>query len=854
MQEEISFGTWLRRQRRALDLSQQALADKVGCAEVTLRRIEAGRLKPSRALASLILERIGVSEAERPQWVSFARGSSRLPFSSSSSAKKRASNLPAPITTFIGRETEQVNLIRLLIKHRLVTLTGPGGIGKTRLSVKVGEQVLENYADGVWLVELASLSDPALVPQTVAKVFGIQQGSTTYALVETLIHFLRAKQTLLIFDNCEHLLDACAQLIDQLLKSCPHLKVLATSREALGMIGEALYQVSGLTVPDIQRIESIEKISDYESIRLFGERAQLVQMDFALTAENVSSVAQICHRLGGIPLAIELAAVRVQAFSTEQIAIQLNERFHTLAGGNRTALPRHQTLKASIDWSWHLLYDSEQILLRRLSVFAGGFTLNAASQICSGLGIESRQVLSLISQLVTKSLIVANRDSNREKCYRLLETIRQYAHEKLVEAGEEESIRSQHLKYYLQLLEQAEPELKTPAQIDWNERFYTERDNIRAALEWASNTDIEAGLYLAGRLERFWEDIDLREGERWLTKYLDNPQSYIYPRARAKALYAYGIILYLTVQNSLLEKTAQECLELYRASGDQHGEIDGLILLARFMLASQKQARATELCQQALQLSESIGDLWRKALVLGHLGWLPKDFSQRFFYWEEAINLLRQLGDFRLLAQYLSTLGNYQQLNGDFELAQKNLDEAMQLNRLLKQKVGKGFILNALSRIETVKGNFEKAQSFLEDAIAVSTELGDRISYLWDRTHLGHVILQEGKILEAQDIFLETAEEFFKDRSEDGVVYALEGMACLYCTTDKPILAVRLIGWANATREKIGETRPLLEQADVDKIIATCTAKMGDVVFIDTYDEGKNMSLDEAVSLALEAR
>ena len=318
-------------------------------------------------------------------------------------------NLPSQLTSFIGHEKDVERIQHRLTGHRLVTLIGVGGIGKTRLSQQVANQLMDDYADGVWLVEFAALNDPTLVPQSVATVFGVQQGAGHSGLVETLIHFLHAKTLLLILDNCEHLLDACAELADQLLKSCPNLKILATSREALGILGEALYQVPSLTIPDTQQISPIEKLNDYEAIRLFHKRAQLVQMDFALTKENAASVSQICSRLDGIPLAIELAAVRVQMFSAGQIAEQLDQCFHILTGGSRTALPKHQTLQASIDWSWHLLHNTEQILLRRLSVFAGGWTLEGAEAVCVGDGVEADAVMDLMTQLANKSLILVRR-------------------------------------------------------------------------------------------------------------------------------------------------------------------------------------------------------------------------------------------------------------------------------------------------------------------------------------------------------------------------------------------------------------------------------------------------------------
>ena len=852
MSESVSFGTWLRQQRRALDLTQKALAREVGCAEITVRRMEADEYKPSHDLTLVLLEQLEVPESERAQWVRFARGLAGHPESqpASSAARERITNLPIPLTSFIGRNKDIGLIKQRLAGHRLVTLIGAGGIGKTRLSQEVAGQLVGDYANGVWLVELASLGDPALVPQTVAAVFGLQQGTTVRAMVETLVHFLRAKTVLLILDNCEHLLDACAQLADQLLKHCPDLKILATSREALGIIGEALYQVPSLTIPEIQPIESIEKLNDYESVRLFDERAQLVQMDFALTRENASSVAQICSRLDGIPLAIELAAVRVQMFSTEQIASQLNQCFHTLTGGSRTALPRHQTLQASIDWSWHLLYDPEQILLRRLSVFAGGFTLEAAGQVCAGNGIESRQIIGLVSQLVMKSLVVANQDVGRQRRYRLLETIRQYARERLVESGEEENIRTRHLNYYLQLSEQAEPALKGHEQLEWYARVTNERDNVRAALEWADKTDVEAGLFISGRLWRYWRDVDLREGERWLKKFLETPDSRRQLHARAGALYAYGIILHLTEQYALLEKTAGECLALVRALGDRGGEIDALLILSRFRSATNDRDEIG-LLQQAMLLSESLGDTWRQAFVLSHLGWsIREDYQQRISYMKKAVSLFRKAGDIGLLEDCLGILGNFELLGGDIPSAQEHLEEAMRLSQN-PHRTGDMTFLAALARLESIKGNFEKAGALLEKSIANASESGNRNNYLWYLAVLGHLSVHHGQTARAREIFFETTQEFLKDENIVGVCYSLEGMAGLFVATDRPEVATRLIGCADTVRKKINDLRPRLEQADVDKIIAACLANMGEVALSDAYDEGQKMSLDGAVEYAL---
>jgi predicted ATPase/DNA-binding XRE family transcriptional regulator len=396
--EEISFGEWLRQRRRMLDFTQQSLADQVGCARITLRRIESGGRRPSKELAQILLSKLGVPEKEHLQWIPFARGLSGFPAKPSNSfTSKPSTNLPAPLTTFIGRETEQAEITKLIAKNRLVTLTGVGGIGKTSLSLQIGQKLLHDYPNGVWMVMLESLTDPALVAQSVASVFDIR-GMSESPILERLIFALRTKSALLILDNCEHLLESCAQLITLLLLNCPNLKILTSSRESLGVSGEALYHVPSLALPDEQQL--LEKFREYESVRLFEERAQLVQMNFALTIDIASSIAQICRCLDGIPLAIELAAAHINILSAEQIAVRLNENFNVLTSGGLVTLPRHQTLRASMDWSWDLLSESQRVLLQRLSVFAGGWILEAAEGICSEDGVASDLILNLLSQLV----------------------------------------------------------------------------------------------------------------------------------------------------------------------------------------------------------------------------------------------------------------------------------------------------------------------------------------------------------------------------------------------------------------------------------------------------------------------
>ncbi|MDQ5827477.1 MAG: AAA family ATPase, partial [Chloroflexota bacterium] len=388
-------------------------------------------------------------------------------------------NLPIRLSSFIGREKELAELRRLLESNRLLTLTGAGGCGKTRLALAAADELVETFEDGVWLVDLAPLADPSLVPQAVASTLGVRE-QPGRSPTETLSDYLASKKVLLVLDNCEHLIEACAELAESLLRSCPELWVLATSREALGVAGEVAWPVPSLALPDLRRTPNIEGLSRYESARLFVERTEAVKPTFSLTEQNAPSVVKICYRLDGIPLAIELAAARTKVLSVEQISERLDDCFRILAAGSRTTIPRQRTLHATMDWSHELLSEQERALFRRLSVFAGGFSLEATESVCAGEDLEHYGVLELLSHLVDKSLImVAEQDG--EARYRLLETVRQYGREKLDESGEEAELGRRHAGYFVGLAEKAERELSGPDQARWLTLMETEHDNLRAA-------------------------------------------------------------------------------------------------------------------------------------------------------------------------------------------------------------------------------------------------------------------------------------------------------------------------------------------------------------------------------------
>ncbi len=430
-------------------------------------------------------------------------------------------NLPQQPTSFIGREAQVDEVKALLDKTRLLTLTGAGGSGKTRLSLQVAADLLDGEGDGVWLVELAALADPALVPQAVADVLGVkeQAGMTIQA---SLVEWLKPKRLLLVLDNCEHLIAACASLAADLLRNCPHVHILASSREPLNVAGEQTYRVPSLSLPDPKQAQTVESLSQFEVVRLFIERAQAVQPTFKVTNANAPAVAQVCFHLDGIPLAIELAAARVRSLSVEEINTRLGQRFRLLTGGSRDTLPRQQTLRALIDWSYDLLTESEKTLLRRLSVFAGGWTLSAAEVVCAGEPVEDWEVLDLLTALVDKSLVVAEPLGDGTR-YRLLETVRQYGGDRLGESGEAEAVRGRSASCFLALAEEAEPQLQGPEQGSWLVRLEAEHDNLRSSLAWEeqSAAGAEAGLRLAGSLWRFWfVRGHLSEGRQWLGRAL----------------------------------------------------------------------------------------------------------------------------------------------------------------------------------------------------------------------------------------------------------------------------------------------------------------------------------------------
>jgi predicted ATPase len=764
-------------------------------------------------------------------------------------------NLPVQLTSFIGRENEIFEIKQELKDHHLVTLTGPGGTGKTRLSIQVAADLLDQFHHGVWFNELAPLTDPDLIPQTILSAIGITEQSGKP--LDVLREYLRQKKSLIVLDNCEHLLEASANVANAILSVAPDLKVLASSREALGVPGEMSYPVPSLSIPDIKHLPVIEQLSQYEAVRLFLDRALLVARRFSVDASNAPFIAQICHRLDGIPLAIELAAARVQMLSVEQISAGLDDRFHLLTGGARTLLPRQQTLRALIDWSYDLLSEQERLFLRRLSVFAGGWTLEAAEEVCSGAGQDSIQaydVADLLSQLVNKSLIVVIEHSQSgETRYRMLETIRQYARDRLLEVGGSETVRQRHLTYFLKLTAQAEPELYRSNQVFWLNKLDEELDNFRLALEWALATDLESGLRIvAGPIYRFWLfHSTYRELGNWLAQFLEHYEQSTPLHVRALAIQSQCVG---NNEGNFNEAhlLAEKSLQMARGLADRQSEAFSLSILGGFILLQGNLAEAIPLLEQSLAIYRELGDKIGQAGTIDWLSINNSDLARAASYAREGLKLCRELGDLAGVASILTTLARLTYSQGDFSSPTPWLEEVLSLSRQLGDQVREDEALITYGTLAYWQGAYQRAIAFYEEGILLGEKIGYHYQNLWAHIYMAYAVLRQGDTLKARQLFEDGIRGMQKANLVIGLVFAVEGLASLHVNQGQTQRAARLFAWANAMRGKMGDPRPPVEQASVERDLAVIRSKVDESEFANFSAEGRTMTVEQAIALALE--
>jgi predicted ATPase/DNA-binding CsgD family transcriptional regulator len=684
----------------------------------------------------------------------------------------------------------------LLAETRLLTLTGPGGCGKTRLALRVAREAAGEFDNvGAWWVNLASLSDPDLVAQAVARVVGVRE-VPGHSLLGLLIEHLEPAEALLVLDNCEHLIEACAALVDALLEGCPGLKVLTTSRESLRLYGEVSWLVPPLSVPE-EGARSSQDLARNEAVRLFAERARAASPGFALADENAPAVARVCERLDGMPLAIELAAASTRVLSPHQVLRRLDDRFLLLTGGGRTAAPRNRTLRATVDWSYDLLSEEEQALFRRLSVFVGGFTLEAADEVCSGVGVERGAVLGLLSGLAQKSLlVVVPGGAGGDNRYRMLETIRAYALEKLEVSGEEVALRSRHAAFFLELTEEAEPELLGPEKARWLERLEREHDNSRAALLWLEERgEVDRALRLGSSLR--WFRGLFAEGHSRLSALLQMPGAQARTAERAKALYVLGVLAsrhaeYADDAGKYAEarRYQEEAISIYRELGDKRGIAAALNELSR-----------------AMGMATDDPSTWEAVRPLV----------------EEALSIYRELGDdAHGLALTLLYTGIWHTRLGNAVAASAFLEESLKLFRELGDAMYVGTSMWFLARAQIDEGDHAAARAHLKEVLETLQPLRYRSSrYRW-------------------------LNRWFFPR-------VLDGVAQLAAAEGEAAQALRLAGAAAALRAAIGVREVLSFRAYVERRLERAWRALGKKAGAKAFEEGRTLTPEEALSEARQA-
>ncbi|HET7685308.1 MAG TPA: tetratricopeptide repeat protein [Candidatus Limnocylindria bacterium] len=675
-------------------------------------------------------------------------------------------NLPRQLSSFVGRDREIAEAEERLHDATTLTLTGPGGVGKTRLALEIGAHLVDDFEGGVWLVELASVSEGELVPDAIAAALGVKPRPGV-DLQQTLVEAVAAKPTLLILDNCEHILDPVVAAADELLRHCPKLQLLATSREALGLPGESLMPVPSLSLPAGAEAEDLAALTECDAVRLFIDRARAVLPGFAVDAENVTAIAQICRRLDGIPLAVELAAARIRSLPPYQIAARLDDRFRLLTGGTRTSLPRHRTLRAAFDWSFELLSRAEQELVPRLSVFAGSFSLEAAEAICSGGAVTAADMLDLLSRLIDRSLLQAEPETSEAR-YRMLETIREYAQERLGESGEAEEFHRRHTAWFTGLVERARPAFFSgPVQPEWVARLARDDDNLRAALRW-SNDDprgADAELTLVSGLWRFWEVRgELTEGSAWLTRALARVGGEVSPR-RASALTGAGV---LAGQRGDLDAAAafhDASLVLHRELGTPMG--------------------IAAACSNSASIAAERGDLERARQLFG-----------------ESIQMARGAGDLHGAAFSLVNLADVAARQGDAEEADRLYAESIEVFRSIGDDFGTAHAMASLAQAARRRGDRATARQQYRAALEIHERTGDRRAEARLSALLGDLAAEEGDQAEAEHLYQHAVAVRGALGDRVGVAHALERLAGI--AEDRPERSAALLGAADAIRTTVG--------------------------------------------------
>ena len=726
-------------------------------------------------------------------------------------------NLPAQLTSFIGREQEIAEARAALASTRILTFIGPGGTGKSRLSLQVAAGQLTEFKDGVWQVELAPLAEGAYVPSTIASTFYLREAQGV-PLLDTVTDYLRSKQLLLVLDNCEHLIETCARLSDHFLQACKNVKIITSSREALGIPGETIYRVPSLSLPQhLEDLPDIQGLMSYEAIRLFRERAVKANPQFELSEDNALYVCQICQRLDGIPLAIELAAARLKMFTPQQIAERLGDRFKLLTGGSRTALPRQQTLRALIDWSYLTLNEVEQRVLRSLAVFSGGWTFEAAEAVVGEI-----DAMDGLSGLVNKSLVNVD-EAEGESRYRYLETIRQYAMEKLFESRDAENVRDRHLAYFMDYTRRAEQQFDSDQRSLWINRLELEYDNIRSALGWAVESDPETALRMASWLRIYWLSRSyMTEGCKWCQAAISG--------AEASTSADPDLGLWLS--------------EVYTA-------------LAALSINRGDHRTGQSAARQAADLARGLDDPARLVQALNFLGLSSAflgDEPLAFDSLNEGEALCRKFGLKDALAEILLSLAYITlEIHGPkaAEQLQAYLEESLDLTEGSVDLNSAVRTEGILARLAYYRGDLAEARKHADLMLDHHREMGDQLSVTGHQSEMAHVARRMGNYEEALALYRETLPDWQKIGHRGAVAHQLECMAFIAKAREQGDRAVKLMSAAEVLREASNSSRTPQERIEYDRELADLRAGMDEETFQLLWMEGRSLTSEQAIALAM---
>ncbi len=721
--EAHSFGYWLRLKRKALDLTRDGLAERVGCSAATIQKLEEEERRPSSQIAERLAEIFSIPLNEQTDFLRFARGDWRSApgetkedFPWHVSAKPRRSNLPATTTSLIGRATEIADVREYLLtaEIRLVTLIGSPGIGKTRLSIEAARAALTDFPDGVFFVALGSLDDPNLIAPVVAQVLGYV-GAKNISTNDQLKESIGDKRILLVLDNCEHLIEDVSSLASELLSACSRLKILATSRESLRIPGEWLYPVPAFDVPSESSSVDMETVAEFPALTLFAERARAVRPDFFLNAKNIKTVSIICAQLDGLPLAIELIAARMRLMSPQALLERLNNQFILSADGMRASSPRQKTLNDAIGWSYNLLSAEEQKLFVYLSVFSGGFTLEAAESIFWGM-FAAKSVSNLVTSLLDKSLLQRTFDARGEARFDMLVTIQQFALDHLRRMGSEAEVRNWHLAYFLALAEEGDKEMRGPNQIEWLHRLHVMRDNLRAALDWTIETgQTEAALQMARELHWFFfVRGDHNEGQQWLGRVLALPDASEYPGLYAEVLTQIAHHTWLQIGGKEARPLVEQALSIARIHDDKRNTAKALVILGLVLTHENNFAAAQSTLEESKVLFCDVLDQWgfAHAIMCLALGFFRQnDWATTLALHEQALTLFREVGDRYFQSASHRFIGILQVMKGDETSGIAALREALILAQQLESKYEIGLILSWWGEAEKRLGHPARAVS-----------------------------------------------------------------------------------------------------------------------------------------------